>query len=376
LYLESLAGELVGQSNNNKISIIVPTYNEKDNITPLVERLHKKLDSINYEILFVDDNSRDGTAETIHSLAGKYPVKVMVRKDKRGLSSAVVDGIKATVGDMVIVMDADLQHPPEIVPQVIKALKSHELAVGSRYAKGGSPGEEWKLSRKIVSAVANLLSFPLAPKIKDRMSGFFGFQRSAVNANKLNAVGWKIGLEIMAKGNFKSVTEVPYTFAVRERGASKLSRKIMWQYIKQLVMLYLNHYQISNFMIVGGIGYAINIGVYSLLLQAPVFKSTSFVLGGKNYYLFPFVISSFVAIISNYILNKIWTFREWTENKWGGLRYLSMALATLGLDMAFLWMLVDIGKLPPIGAAALAILIVFIVRYLIAKKWVWTKKDL
>lgn len=362
--------------NDGGISIIVPTYNENDNIIPLVERLDKSLNSSNYEILFIDDNSKDGTAETVNSIAGKYPVKVMVRKNKRGLSSAVVDGIKATNGEMVIVMDADLQHPPEVVPNVVKALETYDLAVGSRYCKGGNPGEEWKLSRKIVSAVANLLSLPLAPKIKDRMSGFFGFRRSAVNPDKLNTVGWKIGLEIMAKGRFKSVTEVPYTFAVRERGTSKLSRKIMWQYIKQLAMLYLNHYQVSNFMIVGGIGYVINMVAYSLLLQATVFQSTSFVLGGKNYYLFPFVISSLIAIMSNYILNKVWTFREWTENRLGGLRYLTMALATLILDMAFLWLLVDMGKLPPIAAAALAILIVFIVRYFIAKKWVWTRKAL
>ena len=98
----------------------------------------------------------------------------------------------------------------------------------------------------------------------------------------------------MAKGNFKSVTEVPYTFAVRERGASKLSRRIMGQYISQLSMLYLNHYQVSNFMIVGGIGYVINIVAYTLLLQAPIFQNTGFVLGGRNYYLFPFVISSLI----------------------------------------------------------------------------------
>ena len=368
-----MEGELTGMGSDTKVSIIIPTYNENDNIKPLVERLNKSMGTYKYEVLFVDDNSKDGTGDTINSLAGKYPVKVMVRKDKRGLSSAVVDGIKATAGDFVIVMDADMQHPPEVVPSVVKALETHDLAVGSRYAKGGSPGEDWSLSRKIVSAVANTMALPLAPKIKDRMTGFFGFRRECVNPNKLNAVGWKIGLEIMAKGNFKAVTEVPFTFAVRERGASKLSRKIMGQYIKQLAMLYLNHYQISNFMIVGGIGYVINIAIYSLLLLVPFFK-TGFVLPGNHNYLFPFVLSSLVAITSNYILNKIWTFRDYEENSYGALRYLSMALGTLVLDIAFLWLLVDVGRIPPVGAAALAILIVFIVRFLIARKWVWARK--
>ena len=243
-----MEGELTGMASDTKISIIIPTYKEHDNIGPLIDRLGKVMSPYKYEVLFVDDNSRDGSEEIVNSLAGKYPVKMLVRKDKRGLSSAVVDGIKATDSEFVIVMDADMQHPPEVVPNVVKALETHDLAVGSRYTKGGSPGEDWSMSRKIVSAVANTMALPLAPKIKDRMTGFFGFRRSCVNPDKLNAVGWKIGLEIMAKGNFKSVTEVPFTFAVRERGASKLSRKIMGQYIKQLAMLYLNHYQVSNFL--------------------------------------------------------------------------------------------------------------------------------
>lgn len=127
--------------DNEKVSIIVPTYKENDNIIPLLERLSKSLNSSRWEIIFVDDNSRDGTEEKVKSLAGKYPVKIMVRTGKRGLSSAVVDGIKATDGEKVIVMDADLQHPPEVVSDVVKALDNSDLAVGSRYAKGGSPGQ-------------------------------------------------------------------------------------------------------------------------------------------------------------------------------------------------------------------------------------------
>jgi dolichol-phosphate mannosyltransferase len=359
---------------NGKVSIIVPTYHENDNIRPLVERLGKALNSTKYEVLFVDDNSCDGSAESVKRLSEGYPVKIMVRTDKRGLSSAVVDGIKATDGEYVIVMDADLQHPPEVVPNVIKALQKNDLAVASRYTKGGSPGEDWSTSRKIVSAVANLLALPLAPKIKDRMTGFFGFRRECVDLKMINAVGWKIGLEVFAKGNFKSVTEVPFTFAVRERGASKLSQKIMGQYLKQLAMLYLNHYQISNFMIVGAIGFVINLAIYSLLLNFSIFTENGIVLPGNHYYLFPFVLSSLVAITSNYLLNKYWTFRHWAENSKGGLRYFAMALGTLVLDIGFLWLLVDLTHIPPIGGAAIAILIVFIVRYMIAKKWVWARK--
>jgi dolichol-phosphate mannosyltransferase len=137
-----MEGELTGMASDTNVSIIIPTYKENDNIRPLVERLHKSMGSYKYEILFVDDNSRDGTEDTVNSLAGKYPVKVMVRKDKRGLSSAVVDGIKATDGEFVIVMDADLQHPPEVVPNVVKALETHDLAVwahGTQRAAAPAP---------------------------------------------------------------------------------------------------------------------------------------------------------------------------------------------------------------------------------------------
>jgi len=354
------------------VSIVVPTYKERGNIKPLVEKLHSSLHSCNYEIIIVDDDSQDGTTDVISSLAGTYPVKVIIRKDRKGLASAVVDGIRQASGYVVVVMDADLQHPPEVVPELLQALKDHDLVVGSRYCKGGSPGE-WVYSRKIVSTAANLLALPLVPKVKDRMSGFFAFRRDAINPDLLNAIGWKIGLEVMVRGHYqRGIAEVPYTFAPRSQGSSKLSKRVVWQYLKQLGQLYSYKYQISNFMMVGLIGYAINMLVYSLLTLNLSKTETTFL--GQHFYLVPFVISSLLAIASNYILNKVWTFKGWTEQRLGSLRYLGMALATLLLDMAALSALVDWCKIPPIPAAALAILMVFIIRFMIARRWVWSKK--
>lgn len=351
------------------VSIIVPTYNEKDNITHLVERIHGSLSVYDYEIVFIDDNSKDGTAEAVSGLSGKYPAKVIVRKDKRGLSSAVVDGISYTDGEVIIVMDADLQHPPEVLPDILKALKNYEFVMASRYIKGGSPGQ-LTLPRRIVSLVANLLALPLAFKIKDRVSGFFGFRRASLDTKLLNPLGWKIGLEILVRGQFKSETEVPFTFDRRSHGSSKLSRRIIWQYLQQLVRLYLYKFQVLNFMVVGGIGYAVNMLTYWPLTL--VFKSKVTFLG-QSFYLPPFVISSLIAIFCNYELNKIWTFKGWKEQSFGGLRYLSMALVTLLFDMVMLYALVEFLNISPVPAAALAILIVFIVRFIIAKKWVWKK---
>jgi dolichol-phosphate mannosyltransferase len=351
----------------DSLTIIVPTYNEKENVPLLVQRVAASLNSHPYEIVFVDDNSRDGTAQAVHELEGKYPVRVIVRTNERGLSSAVLEGLRQSKTEYALVMDADLQHPPEVIPQIIEKLKSNDLVVGSRYAPGGSPGE-WTLSRKIVSFVANLMAAPLAPRIRDRMSGFFAFRTAVVQADKIDPLGWKIALEVMAQLDGKRSAEVPFTFQPRARGESKLSSKVMLQYVKQLVRLYSHKYRIVNFMFVGGIGYVVNMAAYWILTQ---FFKTGFDFLGQHYYLLPFVFSSLLAITSNYFLNKLWTFRDKKEQSFGALRYYAMALVTLLLDMVFLFMLVDFGKLWPVPAAAIAILIVFIVRYLLARHWVW-----
>jgi dolichol-phosphate mannosyltransferase len=355
------------------ISIIIPTFKEKDNIEPLVERIQNSLAKYDYEIVIVDDNSADGSEELVTGLARKYPVKIIVRKNKRGLSSAVVDGIAATESEFVIVMDADLQHPPEVLPDIAKALENHDFVMASRYIKGGSPGD-WKLSRKIVSKVATLLALPIAPKIKDPMSGFFGFKRSVLDITSLSPTGWKIGLEILVRSKFKSVTEVPFTFVPRARGESKLSRRIMEEYLKQLFYLYSYKFPILDFMIVGGIGTLINLGVYSVLVLVPALKTFQYNEVGKTYYFPPFILSSLVAIVSNYLMNRAWTFRGWKEQKGGFVRYLTMGLIALIPDSGLLIIFVEFGKLPYVLAAALAIIINFIFRFLIARSWVWNKK--
>lgn len=163
------------------------------------------------------------------------------RTNKRGLSSAVVEGLRILdiSTDRVIVMDADLQHPPEVVPKLFGALDTHDFVIASRYIDDGGCGE-WSLSRKIISKVANLLAMPLVPEVHDRMSGFFGFRTEKLpDLSSVNNRGFKIMLELLVRGSWKSVTEVPFTFQPRLQGETKMKSSQVKDYMLQLVKLYL-----------------------------------------------------------------------------------------------------------------------------------------
>jgi len=215
------------------LSIVVPTYNEAGSVTGLAERLHAALAGREWELVIVDDGSPDGTADVAAALAPRIPTNVVRRKGKAGLASAVVAGFQAARGDLLVVMDADLSHPPETVPALVDAIdRGADLAVGSRYVKGGGV-EDWPLKRRVVSRVACLMGNALVP-VRDATSGFFALRRSVIDGVKLNPIGFKIGFEVIARGRYKRVVEVPYTFRDRELGASKFGRREIVQYVVQL----------------------------------------------------------------------------------------------------------------------------------------------
>ena len=224
---------------SNTLSIIVPTYNERSNLSPLVERIHATCTAhgIQEEIIIVDDNSPDGTAQHAQELAQHYPVRVFVRQNERGLSSAVVYGIACAKSDVIGVIDADLSHPPEIIPQLLQLLDENDIVVGSRYVGGGGV-EEWTIIRKIISKGATLLAYPLT-KIHDPMSGFFFFRRKLLEGKMLKPKGYKILLEIIVKSGAQKVVEFPYTFQNRVLGSSKLGSTQFLDYLLQVADLYL-----------------------------------------------------------------------------------------------------------------------------------------
>jgi dolichol-phosphate mannosyltransferase len=215
------------------ISVIVPTYNEAGSLPLLVDRLAKALNGREWELVVVDDGSPDGTADLAEKLAAQHPIRVVRRPGKAGLASAVIAGFGSARGDILTVMDADLSHPPEVVPQMLDAIDAGaDLAVGSRYVRGGAT-MDWPLRRRIVSRVACLLGNALVP-VRDATSGFFAVRRAAIDGIRLNAIGFKIGLEVIARARASRIVEVPYTFRDRELGKSKFGNREIVQYLVQL----------------------------------------------------------------------------------------------------------------------------------------------
>jgi dolichol-phosphate mannosyltransferase len=274
------------------ISVIIPAYKEYDNLVTLIPEIRKTLNGDLHEIIIVDDDSNDGTEQLENA-------KVIVRKNERGLSSAVIRGIRECETDAFVVMDGDHQHPPSVLPSLTRALDNHNLVVGSRYVgDGGTSG--WTLSRKIVSRIASLMGRPLCG-IRDSSSGIFGTYKSLLNIDNLNPIGFKIGLDIYNKLRYESKTEVPYIFSSRKHGDSKFTSKQVKEYLKQLSNLYIDFFnprQLGKYCLVGSLGVIINFGILIGLTEAFGFHyivSEMFAIG--------------VVLISNFILNKHWTFK-------------------------------------------------------------------
>ncbi|HEY0615512.1 MAG TPA: polyprenol monophosphomannose synthase [Candidatus Elarobacter sp.] len=226
-----------------KFSIVVPTYNEAGGIEKLIATLRDVFDrnGLDGEIVVVDDNSPDGTGAIVDRLEREgYPVRCLHRPGKMGLSSGVIDGWKFARADSVAVgaMDADFSHDANILPRMVGALQDggYGLAIGSRYVPGGGI-ENWPKRRIITSRVAVALAQPLTP-IRDITSGYFIVKREALDGVELDPIGFKIGLEVIAKAHYGRALEVPYVFTDRVAGESKLNQGEIFNYLRQLGRIY------------------------------------------------------------------------------------------------------------------------------------------
>ena len=292
-----------------KVSMIIPTYNERDNLEELLQRIDSALKGRDYEVIIVDDDSPDRTWELAQKLSEKYPVKVIRRTEEKGLSSAVIRGFKEASGDVFVVMDADLQHPPEKIPELLERIENGaDVAIGSRYVKGGRV-ENWYWYRKLISKGAILLGRLALPKIrdiKDPVSGFFALRREVVENAQLNPIGFKILMEILIKGNYERVEEVPFTFGLRRAGESKLGGKTILKYIKHVYRLMRWEGELDRlikFTLVGLSGVLVNEGFLYAFVR---FLGWDKILAN--------IPATELAILNNFTWNDLWTFRDLKRN--------------------------------------------------------------
>lgn len=214
--------------DNVELSLVIPTYNEKENIPPLISQLFKT--GLNLEVIVVDDNSPDQTWQVAEELSTKYNVKVIRRMGKASLSSAVIDGFSAARGAIIGVMDGDLQHPTSLLPKLFDAAKNGaDISIASRYTSRGGLSR-FNRMRLAISQTARLIAMPLT-KVKDPISGYFLLKRKVVDGIKMNPIGYKILLEILVKGNYNTVKEVPFSIQNRRGGESKLGYRVMLEYL-------------------------------------------------------------------------------------------------------------------------------------------------
>ncbi len=356
---------------SRQITVIIPTYNEHDNLLLLLQRVHSALFPINYEILLIDDNSGDGTAELAQSLASQYPVRVIVRKDEKGLASAVVHGLHHASSEIVAVMDADLQHPPELLPALLGAIQGGaQIAVASRYVKGGGCAG-WSLLRRLISKTATMLAHLLLPatrKIRDPMSGYFMLRKGVVTDVELNPKGYKILLEILVKGEFTEAVEIPYCFEVRREGESKLRLRQQVDYLRHLYLLMRSSGEFARFIkycLVGASGVIVDEGVFWMLIHfAGLFNIVAAALSAE------------VAIITNFTLNNYFTFadRRLPGAKAFLVRLVKFNLVSLigiGLKLAVFWLLTHIFGTCDLFFNLCGIAVATLWNYLMNIWWTW-----
>lgn len=284
------------------ISIVVPTYAERENLPDLVARIDalRAVQSLTLELLIMDDMSNDGSAQWVEQCGHDW-VRLIERTGPRGLSAAVLDGFEAAKHPVVVVMDADLSHPPERIPDMILALEAgQELIIGSRYVPGGSTDDHWGFFRWLNSFIATLLAKPLT-SVHDPMAGFFAFRKRELDrATMLNPVGYKIGLEIIVKCRLTNIGEVPIQFTDRIKGESKLTFKQQLLYLKHLRRLYIYKFgtwsHLAQFLAVGASGVLVNLITLYALVFAGLAEPAA-IAGGI-----------IVSVVTNFFLNRRFTF--------------------------------------------------------------------
>ena len=357
-----------------KISVIVPTYNEKGNMYPLIERIDNSIKEYDHEIIVVDDNSPDGTAKMAEELSQKYPVKVIVRKNEKGLATAVVEGFKHATGDVYAVIDADLQHPPEsLTPLIWEACNGTDIAIGSRYNGGEFGG--FRTHRKIMSTGAKKIAKILIPKlgdINDVQSGFFAMKKEVIKDADLKPKGYKILLEILAMGDYQVVKEIPYQFGKREYGDSKLGAGVIGDYLHHVASLTFREKEsrrILKFLATGIAGIAFSVGLLWFLTEI-----------GDVFYMISGLVSKEAGTLFAFAANELWVFKDrikissWTESIKRCIQFNINRALSIFVVMATMGVLTEFVGINYIMSNLIGIVIAFPINYVASNRLIWAKE--
>jgi len=378
--------------NKAEVSIIIPTYNESENIIQVLKSIGEHLpEDIAAEALVVDDNSPDGTGKIVedyitdaHNEIG-YTIEVIHRNTKSGLSSAILDGIQHSTGETVVIMDSDFSHPPKIIPQLVEEIKTSkcDIVIASRFVPGGAING-WSTKRKLISKTAKgIAKAGLGVNESDPMSGFFAFRRKILEGIKFDAIGYKMLLEILVKTKGAKVKEIPYTFTDRTRGSSKLDSSTMLDYVKSVWRLYRygRKAKVSDartsirfiskagrFYTVGASGLLVNYIISLLFADAII----------NFWYIHATIIGIAVSMSSNFILNKIWTFedRNFEAKKTLAQYGKFVGFSSLGalIQLGMVYILVDNYQIVYSLALILAVIIAASSNFVLNKKWTFKEK--
>ena len=293
------------------VAIIVPTFNEAKNIKELASKLSSTLSGMSYEIIFVDDNSPDGTADIVRKLSRQEPrVRIIERIGRRGLSTAVIEGLLSTSAPFGVVIDGDLQHDESIIPALVKSLSAGaDVAVGSRYQEGGGTSD-WSRRRKQVSFLATRMSLLIpAARISDPMSGFFAVRTDVFRqrAGQLVGAGYKILLDLLAtSGPPLKVQEVSYVFRSREQGESKLDARVALEFGELLLAKTVGRYipvRFVMFLMVGAVGVGVHFLVLTILFLWQPFATAQ-------------TAATLTAMTGNFLMNNAFTYRDKRLRGW------------------------------------------------------------
>jgi dolichol-phosphate mannosyltransferase len=370
------------ESGTIQFSLIIPTFNEAKNVGAIVEQLTSLLNDIlpgDYELIVVDDNSPDHTWEIAQALIPNYPqLRVMRRIEEQGLSTAVIRGWQAARGEILGVIDADLQHPPDTLMQLWHEIqRGADLAVASRHVEGGGVSD-WSIVRRFLSRGAQLLGLVILPgvigRVSDPMSGYFLIRRRCLINRPLSPVGYKILIEVIGRGHVGWIGEVGYVFQERLEGESKVTWKQYLDYISHLIRLRLSLWPVGRFIRFGVVGFSgvfVDMGIFYILrefLQLGLTRSA--------------VLSAEVAIVNNFLWNDQWTFRDISKQQVGArkrferfLKFNLICLAGLVINVLLVNLFFNVFGVNEYLSKLVAIAIVTLWNFWINLKLSWRVTD-